>query len=66
MTTEQLTALLNTIQHDASGQGHAWRTVGRTILPSILEEIAAKIVDDGAILVRCYTATDGQRYRWGR
>ena len=65
MTADQLTAILDTIQHDASGQGHAWRTVGLAIPPSILEEIAAEIIDGGRKSCDGYTATSGERYRWG-
>jgi len=58
-----------TIQHDASGQGHAWRTVdAEDLAPSILEEIHAEFIelayqgdepDEGE-----YVATNGQHYRW--
>lgn len=65
MTADQLTAILDTVQHDTSGVGHVWRTVGRDVPPSTLEEIAAEIVD-GRESCDGYTATSGERYRWGR
>ena len=54
------------IQHDASGQGHAWRTIDAIDLPaSIREEIAAEILD-GNDDPDCYVASNGQCYRWIR
>jgi hypothetical protein len=54
------------VQKDASGQGHAWRTVEQSELPaSIREEIVSKIVD-GNDDPDCYVASNGQHYRWIR
>ena len=54
------------IQHDPSGQGHAWRTVELSELPaSIREEIATEILD-GNDDPDSYVASNGQHYRWIR
>ena len=66
MTVEQLNAILDTVQHDASGQGHAWRTVGQDLPADIREEIAAEIIDSGRESCDRYRASSGERYRWGR
>jgi len=52
-----------TVQHDASGQGHAWRTVdAATLNPAVVEEIEGEIEagsDEGEIV-----ASNGLHYRW--
>jgi hypothetical protein len=53
------------IQHDASGQGHAWRDIDATDIPAdIREGIAAEILDGGQETCADYTATNGLHYRW--
>lgn len=40
----------HTIQHDASGQGHAWKNIPSDDVPaSIQEELAGEIMDGGRI-----------------
>lgn len=52
------------VQHDASGQGHAWRTIDASELPaSIREEIETEIID-GNDDPDCYVAGNGEHYRW--
>ena len=52
------------VQHDASGQGHAWRTIDASELPaSIREEIATEIFN-GNDDPDCYVAGNGEHYRW--
>lgn len=62
MTEQQLTAILATVQYDASGVGHCWRPAD--LLPDAREAIAAEILD-GRTTCRRYVATDGTAYRWG-
>ena len=65
MTADQLTAILDTIQHDPSGVGHSWRTVGQDLPANTREEIAAEIIDGGRKSCDRYRASSGERYRWG-
>lgn len=53
------------VQHDASGQGHAWRNVNASEIPAnIVEEIAAEILDGGKDECDDYVASNGLHYRW--
>lgn len=53
------------IQVDASGQGHAWRTATEDSCPANIQaEIAAEILDGGQETSDGFTASNGQRYRW--
>ena len=53
------------IQHDASGQGHAWRNVNAESIPAdIREEIAAEILDGRQETCAAYIASNGCHYRW--
>lgn len=66
-TTRETTVCGMTIKHDASGQGHAWRTVAREDIPaSVVEEIEGEIIDGGVEHCDDYVASNGQHYRWGR
>lgn len=65
-TTTADTSLVmgRTVQHDPSGQGHAWRTVDASQLnPAVVEEIEGEIVDGGADNGQI-VASNGQHYRW--
>ena len=66
MTTKPETTVCgNRIQHDASGQGHAWRTVARDDIPeNIVLEIEGEIIDGESATCADYVASNGQHYRW--
>ena len=52
------------IQHDASGQGHAWRTVSADEMPAdTVEDIYACILD-GERHCSLHVADGGEHYRW--
>ncbi len=54
-----------TIKHDASGQGHSWKAIGREDIPSrIIEEIEGEIIDGQQDTCDDYIASNGQHYRW--
>jgi len=64
MTTDA-TICGKTIQHDRSGQGHAWRTIAASDLPAnVAEEIAAEIIDSKQETCSRYVASNGLHYRW--
>jgi len=52
------------VQHDASGQGHCWRTIHRDDIPAQIRlEIGGEIIDgrrDSGQIV----ASNGLHYRW--
>lgn len=53
------------IQHDASGQGHAWGRVDADEIPaSIVLEIECQIIDGGKDECARFVASNGQHYRW--
>jgi len=57
-----------TIQIDRSGVGHNWQDLteddSHDTPPSILEEIAAEIIDGEKETCSLYVATNGLHYRW--
>lgn len=54
-----------TIQHDNSGVGHNWRDADEDSIPAtIIEEIAAEIIDGKLGTCDDYVATNGLHYRW--
>lgn len=62
MTTKLIRG--RTIQHDASGQGHCWRTVSATDMPAdTVEDINACILD-GESRCELHIADGGEHYRW--
>lgn len=64
MNTNETTICGKTIQHDASGQGHAWATIDASDIPAnIREEIECEIIDgkrESGELV----GSNGLHYRW--
>lgn len=60
-TATESTILGNTIQHDSSGVGHAWRTIDARDLPAdVAEEIAAEIEDGECDECDDYVASNEQ------
>lgn len=52
------------VQHDPSGQGHAWQSVdGDGLSPDTAEELAAWIVEDEPLPGDECIAGNGQHYR---
>lgn len=65
MTATTTTIMGTTIQHDASGVGHCWRTIDAGTLPeTIREEIAAEMTDGAGDTCPNYVASNGLHYRW--
>jgi hypothetical protein len=65
MTTSDTTICGKTIKCDASGKGHAWRTIAREDIPAaIVEEIEGEIIDGGNEECTDYIASNGMHYRW--
>lgn len=61
---KQLTIEGRVIQHDPSGQGHAWRDIAaEDVPPEIAEEIAGEIIDGGRETGEM-VARNGLHYRW--
>ena len=53
------------VQHDASGQGHAWRDIDAEDIPAnVREEIECEILDGGKDECDNYVASNGLHYRW--
>ena len=53
------------VQHDASGQGHAWRDIDADDLPADTRlEIECEIIDGGQETCAKYVARGGLHYRW--
>lgn len=53
------------IQHDASGQGHAWRNIDAADIPAnIREEIEGEMIDGGKDTCADFIASNGLHYRW--
>ena len=53
------------IQYDKSGVGHCWVAADGDNCPaSVVEEIAAEIIDGGKTECDDYVASNGQHYRW--
>jgi len=54
-----------TIKHDNSGVGHNWRVIDASDIPaSIVEEIAAEIIDGKQDTCDGYVASNGLHYKW--
>jgi hypothetical protein len=53
------------IQHDASGVGHAWKTIAGDDIPAdIVEEIEGEIFDGGKESCSDFIGSNGEHYRW--
>jgi hypothetical protein len=64
MTNKKAKVCGRTIQHDASGQGHCWRTVSANDLSAdTVEDIHACILD-GESHCELHIADGGEHYRW--
>ena len=65
MATNETTVCGCQIQHDASGQGHAWRNIDAENIPAnIREEIEGEIIDGGKDECADFVASNGLHYRW--
>lgn len=65
MINSKIEVANKSIQHDASGQGHAWRACNEDNLPAdIHEEIRAEMIDGKVLSCPDYVASNGQHYRW--
>jgi len=53
------------VQHDASGQGHAWRNVDAADVPAnVTLEIEGEIIDGKQDECSDFVASNGLHYRW--
>lgn len=52
------------VQHDASGQGHAWRNIDAADIPAnVILELEGHMIDGGLDTAEI-VASNGQHYRW--
>ena len=61
----EITICGHQIQHDPSGQGHAWRDIAAEKIPcQVRLEIEGEIIDGKCDSSDGFVGSNGQHYRW--